>query len=203
MAMKSKYALCLVFLTAFFFSAAAQKFEQTGYATYYSSAFQGRHTSCGEIFDNAKYTAAHATLPFQTLVKVTNLKSNKYVIVKINDRCPKYYNRIIDLSQAAARALDIIAAGVANVKLEVISESELNYVPVDDTTMQEKDLADTSSLKNRYAKSEKRNTFWQEFNFGDMFSMNKEAVIIRNCAVIEKGRKTKDSRDVRKEEKDF
>jgi rare lipoprotein A len=128
MTLNKRNALCLIFLIAFNFFTRAQKFEQSGYASYYHSAFQGRYTSSGEIFDNAKYTAAHATLPFHTLVKITNLYNNKYVIVEINDRCPQYYNRIIDLSQSAATKLDIIASGIASVKLEVITESDLNYI---------------------------------------------------------------------------
>ncbi|MFA4851397.1 MAG: septal ring lytic transglycosylase RlpA family protein, partial [Bacteroidales bacterium] len=71
---------------------------------------------------------AHATLPFHTLVKITNLKNNKTVIVKINDRCPKYPNRIIDLSKVAAKKLDILAAGIVNVKLEVVPLCDLNVI---------------------------------------------------------------------------
>lgn len=137
MTLNKRKALCFVFLIALCFFANAQKFEQAGYASYYHSAFQGHYTSSGEIFDNAKYTAAHATLPFHTLVKITNLYNNKYVIVEINDRCPKYYNRIIDLSQAAATKLDIIASGIASVKLEVITERDLNYIsPCPDNILQ-------------------------------------------------------------------
>lgn len=128
MIFQKRNVLCFVFFIAFIFFGNAQKFEQSGYASYYHSAFQGRYTSSGEIFDNNLYTAAHATLPFQTLVKITNLYNNKYVVVKINDRCPSYFNRIIDLSQAAAKQLDIIASGIANVKLEVITEEDLNYI---------------------------------------------------------------------------
>ncbi|MFA4853076.1 MAG: septal ring lytic transglycosylase RlpA family protein, partial [Bacteroidales bacterium] len=94
-------------------SFAQEKYVQSGVASYYSDVFQGRTTACGEKYNNTLYTAAHATLPFHTLVKITNLKNNKTVIVKINDRCPKYPNRIIDLSKVAAKKLDILAAGIA------------------------------------------------------------------------------------------
>jgi rare lipoprotein A len=109
-------------------SFAQEKFVQLGVATYYSDSFQGRNTTSGEKYNNMFYTAAHATLSFHTLVKVTNLKNNISVIVEINDRCPNYKNRIIDLSKVAAKKLDILAAGVANVKLEVISLYDLNVI---------------------------------------------------------------------------
>ncbi|MFA5780945.1 MAG: septal ring lytic transglycosylase RlpA family protein [Bacteroidales bacterium] len=109
-------------------SFAQEKYVQSGVASYYSDVFQGRTTACGEKYNNTLYTAAHATLPFHTLVKITNLKNNKTVIVKINDRCPKYPNRIIDLSKVAAKKLDILAAGIANVKLEVVPLCDLNVI---------------------------------------------------------------------------
>jgi rare lipoprotein A len=123
----------IIFLSVIIFSLntisfAQENFVQTGIATYYSDAFQGRKTSCGEKFDNTLYTAAHASLPFQTLVKVTNIANNISIVVKINDRCPNYTNRIIDLSKAAAKKLDIISSGIANVKLEVITKADLNII---------------------------------------------------------------------------
>lgn len=180
MALKKGNVLCVVFLMAFCFFVKAQKFEQTGYASYYHSAFQGRSTSCGEIFDNAKYTAAHATLPFQTLVKITNLSNNKYVIVKINDRCPKYYNRIIDLSQAAAKKIDIIASGIANVKLEVITESDLNYIsPCSDSIFKD-DTSGNISVKCGITEKKFFRSVLEQFFFGSIFSVNLEAVRSRN-----------------------
>jgi len=107
---------------------AQKKFIQTGQATYYSDYFQGRRTASGERYDRALYTAAHPTLPFQTLVKITNLNNNKYVIVKINDRCPKHYSRVIDLSKAAAAKLDMITAGRVNITLEEITPADLNII---------------------------------------------------------------------------
>jgi rare lipoprotein A (peptidoglycan hydrolase) len=127
---------------------AQDKFVQTGIATYYSDAFQGRYTSCGEKYDYTLYTAAHASLPFQTLVKVTNLANNISVVVKINDRCPNYYSRIIDLSKAAAKKLDIIVSGIANVKLEVISKADLNIINDKPDSLFNFVLSDISSMKN-------------------------------------------------------
>lgn len=91
-----------------------------GKASYYGSEFDGRSTSSGEIFSNQKYTAAHKSLPFGTMVKVTNINNNKSVLVKINDRGPYVAGRIIDLSRIAADQLDMIRSGVIDVKLEVL-----------------------------------------------------------------------------------
>ena len=93
---------------------------EVGYASYYSQEFAGRKTSSGEIFDPMKLTAAHRTLPFGTLVKVTNLENKKTVIVRINDRGPFVKGRIIDLSYKAALKIGMVSHGIAKVKLEVI-----------------------------------------------------------------------------------
>lgn len=91
-----------------------------GFASYYGNEFQGRKTANGEIYDSSKLTAAHKTIPFGTLVKVTNLKNNKSVIVKINDRGPFVEGRIIDLSYAAARQIDMLWDGVVQVEVEIL-----------------------------------------------------------------------------------
>ncbi len=93
---------------------------EVGYASYYSREFAGKRTASGEIFDPMKLTAAHKTLPFGTLVKVTNLKNGRSVVVRINDRGPYVKGRIIDLSYKAALKIGMVSHGVAKVKLEVI-----------------------------------------------------------------------------------
>lgn len=115
--------ICFIFFTNLTFS--QDSIYQTGLASYYSDAFQGRYTKNGERYYNNLYTAAHATLPLNTLVKVTNVKNNKSVIVKINDRCVRYRHRIIDLSKIAAKKLDIISSGVGKVTIEIIKPSDL------------------------------------------------------------------------------
>jgi len=90
---------------------------EIGYASYYSDKFNGRPTSNGESFSNARYTAAHKKLPFGTKVKVTNLGNGKSVIVRINDRGPFVVGRIIDLSKAAAAAIGMLNEGTAKVTL--------------------------------------------------------------------------------------
>jgi len=88
--------------------------------TWYGKEAQGGPTASGERFDRNKFTAAHRTLPLGTRVRVTNTKNGRSVEVRINDRGPYGGGRIIDVSEAAARELGIIQAGVAPVTVEVI-----------------------------------------------------------------------------------
>ncbi|MDR0387715.1 MAG: septal ring lytic transglycosylase RlpA family protein, partial [Treponema sp.] len=83
-------------------------FTQEGVASWYGVEFGGRPTASGEIFTPSQLTAAHPTLPFGTMLKVTNKHNNKSVVVRVNDRGPFVSARIIDLSQGAAEQLDII-----------------------------------------------------------------------------------------------
>jgi rare lipoprotein A len=92
----------------------------SGTASYYANHFQGRRTASGEPFDNRAMTAAHPTLPFGSLVRVTNPATGKSVIVRINDRGPFGRGRVLDLSRAAAEELGMIARGRAKVELELV-----------------------------------------------------------------------------------
>ena len=92
----------------------------TGLASYYAAKFQGRRTASGEAFDNGALTAAHRSLPFGTMVRVTNVRTGESVIVRINDRGPFTKGRLIDLSRAAAEQIGIVRAGHGTVELEVI-----------------------------------------------------------------------------------
>jgi len=96
------------------------KFEQTGVASWYGKPFHGRKTSSGETYNMMALTAAHPTLPFGTVVRVTNLKNKKSVKVKINDRGPFKKGRIIDLSYSAARTIGLTGPGTGKVKVEVV-----------------------------------------------------------------------------------
>ncbi|HEY2018288.1 MAG TPA: septal ring lytic transglycosylase RlpA family protein [Bryobacteraceae bacterium] len=93
---------------------------ETGLASWYGYPFQGRAAADGEIYQMEKLTAAHRTLPFNTWVRVVNLTNDKAVEVRIIDRGPFIDGRIIDLSHAAARAIELIAPGTAPVRLEVL-----------------------------------------------------------------------------------
>ncbi len=95
----------------------AYGFTQTGKASWYGKKFHGRTTSNGEIYDMYGKSAAHKTLPFDTYVKVINLSNRKITIVRINDRGPFVKGRVIDLSYTAAREIDLIGAGVNDVKV--------------------------------------------------------------------------------------
>jgi len=88
-----------------------------GYASYYSDYYEGRVTANGEIFRHSKETAAHKSLPFGTRVEVTNLKNNRSVVVRINDRGPYVKGRIIDLTKTAAGEIGMLGDGVAKVKI--------------------------------------------------------------------------------------
>jgi len=94
---------------------------EEGLASWYGGKFQGRLTSSGEVFDTNLLTAAHKTLPFGTLVKVTNLANGLSTVVKINDRGPFVEGRIVDLSRAAAEQIDMVGTGTARVSVEVLS----------------------------------------------------------------------------------
>ena len=94
--------------------------KATGIASWYGPGFHGKKTSNGEIYDQNSLTAAHKTLPMNTILRVTNLENNKQIKVRINDRGPFVGNRIIDLSKKGAKDLDMIDQGTAMVKLEVI-----------------------------------------------------------------------------------
>jgi len=93
-----------------------------GTASYYAARFDGRRTASGERFDNGAMTAAHRTLPFGTLVRVTNLANGRSVIVRINDRGPFSAGRMIDVSRAAASELGLVARGHGMVELAVIAD---------------------------------------------------------------------------------
>jgi rare lipoprotein A len=93
---------------------------EEGNASWYGAPFHGRHASNGEIYNMYKLTAAHRTLPFETMVRVTNLNNGKSTVVRIIDRGPFVGNRVIDLSLAAARELDAVGAGVVPVRVEVL-----------------------------------------------------------------------------------
>ncbi len=98
--------------------------EQTGVASYYADEFAGRPTANGEIFDPRKLSAAHKTLPFGTVVLVTNLDNGRTLRLRINDRGPFIPGRIIDVSEKAAEELGFKIAGIARVRIEIVSMGE-------------------------------------------------------------------------------
>lgn len=119
-----KYFTLFTFIISLFCASMAQSQVFYGKASWYGSKFHGRTTASGEIYDMNKLTAAHKSLPFGTLVQVTNLDNGKVVTVKITDRGPFVQGRILDLSRKGAEELDFIRQGVANIKMEVISPQD-------------------------------------------------------------------------------
>ncbi len=93
---------------------------KTSFASFYHDKFNGRKTASGEIFSNSKMTAANRTLPFGTNVKVTNMRTGKSVIVKINDRGPFHSSRALDLSKAAFKEIGNTSRGTMPVEYEII-----------------------------------------------------------------------------------
>jgi rare lipoprotein A len=113
----------VVFGKTYYVADTQKDFEQTGTASWYGKKFHGHTTSNMEIFDMYKFTAAHRTLPLPCYVEVTNLDNNKKIVVRVNDRGPFKSKRIIDLSWAAAKALDYDTKGLANVHIKLIHPS--------------------------------------------------------------------------------
>ncbi len=97
-----------------------RKHRLSGDASWYGKQFQGRLTASGERYDMYRFTAAHKTLPFHTIVRVIEPKSHKSVVVRINDRGPYHTGRVIDLSYAAAVDLGLVKHGVEHVELKVL-----------------------------------------------------------------------------------
>ncbi|WP_018345033.1 septal ring lytic transglycosylase RlpA family protein [Cytophaga aurantiaca] len=115
------FTILLIF--SLHFEGLAQTEAASGSASYYANKFQGRKTASGEKYDKNKLTAAHRTYAFGTKLKVTNIANGKSVVVTVNDRGPYAKQRLIDLSYAAAKHIDMIKQGVAEVHIEVVSNN--------------------------------------------------------------------------------
>jgi rare lipoprotein A len=99
-----------------------------GVAAYYSNKFNGRKTASGQRFNNGAMTAAHNTLPFGTRVKITNVKNNRSVVVRINDRGPTTPGRVFDLTRAAASRIGYVRSGLTDVRAEIVSAAPAKRV---------------------------------------------------------------------------
>ncbi len=132
----------------------AAGYIEDGEASWYGAPFHGRQASNGEIYDMNKMTAAHRTLPFETMVRVTNQKNGKSAVVRITDRGPFVNNRIIDLSYAAAREIESIGPGVVPVRVEVLStatDPEAGFFTVQVGSF--RDQANAERLRDRLSPS--------------------------------------------------
>lgn len=127
--MTSRFTVRYFFIAFAFFlvtgcTASRGSIVDSGVASWYGPGFHGQATANGETYNQNELTAAHRTLPFNTIVRVVNLDNGKSVTVRINDRGPYANNRVIDLSYAAAREIDMVNAGLARVRLHLVSSEE-------------------------------------------------------------------------------
>ena len=99
-------------------------YDETGIASWYGPTFYGHRTANGEMYDGNSLTAAHRTLPMPVNVRVTNLDNGRSIVVRVNDRGPYAKGRIIDLSEAAARELDVIRSGTARVRVTYVGRAD-------------------------------------------------------------------------------
>ncbi len=106
----------------------ARKKELVGVSSYYGKDFHGKLTANGEVYDMYGITAAHKTLPLNTIARVTNLSNNQSIILRINDRGPFVKGRILDCSYGAAVKLDFVNEGTAKVKIEIIELGDNKYM---------------------------------------------------------------------------
>lgn len=148
-----------VFGVTYFPLSSSVGYREKGIASWYGKKFHGRRTSSGETYDMYAMTAAHKTLPLPTYVEVTNLKNNRKVIVRVNDRGPFVDDRIIDLSYTAAKELNLIGPGTGPVLVEAVtpwvststslSKADYNYL-ISTGVFSSRDNADklTNKLKN-------------------------------------------------------
>ena len=110
----------ILLLTLSTFTYAKDKNFQIGKGSWYGKQFQGKLTANGEHYNMYDFTAAHRTFPFNSMVKVTNLKNGRSVIVRVNDRGPYHGGRIIDLSYLAAKKLGYVKKGIAKLKIKLL-----------------------------------------------------------------------------------
>ncbi|MEY3585381.1 MAG: hypothetical protein RLZZ243_445 [Bacteroidota bacterium] len=118
--MRSFFSMITLILLLSFQQSALEK----GTASYYSSSMNGRKTSSGEVFQNSGFTAAHKSLPLGSYVRVTNLKNDSIVELKVNDRLSKSSSHVIDVTLAAAKKLNFVRNGITTVTVEPVSKRD-------------------------------------------------------------------------------
>ncbi len=103
-----------------------------GYASYYSDRFIGKRTANGEVFSQKKLTCAHNTLPLGTIVRVSELKTGKYVDVRVNDRLHRHNPRLVDLSKAAAAQIGFVKKGIIKVSVVVLKDENVENKAIEE-----------------------------------------------------------------------
>lgn len=134
---------------------------ETGIASWYGAPYHGRRAASGEIYDQEQFTAAHRTLPFGTWVEVTDLDNGKRVEVRINDRGPFARGRIIDLSFAAARRIEMVRAGTARVRLKIIEPPEVERYAVQAGAFSSRERAEALAKKFGDSRVEEFGSLWR------------------------------------------
>lgn len=135
-----------VFGQTYFPMISGKGYESRGDASWYGQKFHGHLTANGEIYNMYDMTAAHKTLPLPSFVRVTNEENGKQAIVRVNDRGPFHSERVIDLSWAAAKKLDVLKTGTTKVKLEVIHVDENGTVTVGKSAVEPETLAEENGI---------------------------------------------------------
>jgi rare lipoprotein A len=147
-ALYSSYVLLAVFSTCCLFAQVPNDTLITsGKASFYADQFHGQETSSGDMYNQNDFTAAHRTLPFGTIVSVTNKKNGKNVIVRINDRGPFVKSRIIDLTKSAAKKIGMVPFGVVPVKIQVLDL--LDCLPMNDSLVSADEMIDCYGNKSQ------------------------------------------------------
>jgi rare lipoprotein A len=123
MGLASRLLVLVLLVCASQTALAAAAHAMEGKISYYGKGFRGKLTACGEIFDDKLFTMAHRTLPCGTKVQVTNLRNQRTVVVRVNDRGPHVKGRVADVSTAAARQLRMVQSGVVRGRLRLDSET--------------------------------------------------------------------------------
>jgi rare lipoprotein A len=162
--LKSTIAFIVFFFT---FSVVAQDAGQSGKASFYHDSFHGQETSNGESYNKNDFTAAHRTLPFGTILLVTNKNNRKSVIVRVNDRGPFAKSRIIDLSYAAASKIGMVPFGVVPVRVTILNK--LDRIPVTDMTFLDGEIWDCTVQKR--VLSQQTIFIWKTENWKHAFYM--------------------------------
>lgn len=131
MAIKKIRFLLLIFLVKYFplySQQVALGSEIFGAASYYGSKFYGNKTASGEILNKDNLTCAHPTLPFGTMLEVTNLANNKWCVMRVNDRGPYSHGRLLDVSHKAAKHLEMFDSGTIKVKVTIVGDNNIVYI---------------------------------------------------------------------------
>ena len=148
-------------------------YKERGVASWYGKKFHGRKTSSQEPYDMYAMTAAHKTLPLPTYVRVRNLRNNKSIVVRVNDRGPFVDNRIIDLSYSAAIKLDMITSGTALVEVTALSYDDPPPTTVRDVT--------TRTVKA--APQAENDIYVQVGAFGDVDNAKRRFALLRDSGI--------------------